>query len=107
MICCNLPECEKKKPSPVAEADAVVDVGTVVIELRHTPVADSAVLGSERAHHPTSVAQTQNVWTPLVFPFVVISYLLDRPIFQWYVIKCINCVKKEFDPHFFHENPHS
>ena len=46
---------------PVFEADRVVDVGAVVVEVAHAAVGDLAVLGPRWLHQPAGVAQA--VWT--------------------------------------------
>ena len=37
-------ESEDKEPAPVPQPDTVVDVGTVVVKLSHTTVADSGII---------------------------------------------------------------
>ena len=54
-------ESEDQEPSSVPQPDTVVDVGTVVIKLSHTPVTDSAVLGPQRSDGAAGVAQPQYV----------------------------------------------
>ena len=54
-------ESEDQEPSSVPQSDTVVDVGTVVIKLSHTPVADSAVFGPERSDGAAGVTQPQYV----------------------------------------------
>ena len=81
-------EGEEEEPGAVPEADAVVDVGAVVVELRHAAVADAAVLGAQRAHHAARVAQPQDevaVLPQLPLPLVAVRDLLDRPERMMYV----------------------
>jgi hypothetical protein len=63
--------------SPVPQADAVVDVGAVVVELGHAAVADPAMLGAQGPHDSAGVAETQDVRTAWALPLVVASNLLD------------------------------
>ena len=62
---------------PVSQSDAVVNVGTVVVELGHAAVADPAMLGTKWPNHPAGVAQAQDVRAPGALPLVVASDLLD------------------------------
>ena len=42
---------------PVSQADAVVDVGTMMIELGDASVANPAMFSTERPHHSTRVTK--------------------------------------------------
>ena len=42
---------------PISQADTVVDVGTVMVELGDAAITDSAVLCSERPDDATGVAE--------------------------------------------------
>ena len=68
----------QKEPAAIPQAHAVVDVGAVVVELRHASVANPAVFRPQRADDSAGVAEPEDVAVmPLALPLVAVRYLLD------------------------------
>ena len=71
-------EREQEEPTTIPQSHAVVDVWTVVVELRHATVAYPAVLGPKWADHPAGVAEPEDIAVmPLPLPLVTVRYLFD------------------------------
>ncbi len=69
--------------SPVFDSHTVVDVGTMMVELRDAAIADAAVFGAQRLHRSARVTKpTQRVHS--LFPLVIMRHLKNasKPHFR-------------------------
>jgi len=72
----------KTSNKPVVDADAVVDVRTVMIKRQDATITLTTVFSSQRLHRSARVTQsTQRVWPALLAPVLKPCHLHMSPIF--------------------------